>query len=122
MTIQRIGAEGIIADAVIHQKIAYLSGQVADDPVPSSVYDQTRKVLEQIDGILKKCAVDKRQILKAQIWLSDISTFDEMNRAWKEWLPAGCAPARATVEAKLARHPKWAVEIMVTAAISEFSV
>ena len=39
-----------------------------------------------------------------------------MNKAWKEGGVKGEAPARATVEAKLA-DPKWKVEIMMTAAI-----
>jgi enamine deaminase RidA (YjgF/YER057c/UK114 family) len=39
-----------------------------------------------------------------------------MNKAWKEWVSTGNAPARATVEAKLA-DPKWKVEIMMIAAI-----
>jgi enamine deaminase RidA (YjgF/YER057c/UK114 family) len=39
-----------------------------------------------------------------------------MNRAWGEWVAKGHAPARATVESKLA-GPQWKVEIMLTAAI-----
>jgi len=117
MTIKRLGDVNTIADAVIHNGVAYLAGQVAEDPVPNSVYEQTKKVLGQIDNVLKQAGSDKTKLLKTNIWLADITTFDEMNRAWQEWLPEGCAPARATVEAKLAYHPKWAVEIMVTAAV-----
>ncbi len=36
---------------------------------------------------------------------------------WDEWVPHGFTPARATVEAKLAR-PEWKVEIVITAATS----
>jgi len=39
-----------------------------------------------------------------------------MNAAWEAWVPAGHTPARATVEAKLAK-PEWKVEIVVTAAV-----
>jgi enamine deaminase RidA (YjgF/YER057c/UK114 family) len=45
-----------------------------------------------------------------------MSTFAEMNKAWAEWISKGNAPARATVESKLA-DPKFKVEIMLTAAI-----
>lgn len=38
-----------------------------------------------------------------------------MNKAWDAWVPHGFTPARATVEATLAR-PEWKVEIVVTAA------
>ena len=94
---------------------SYLAGQVAEDPVSPSVYEQTKNILKQIDDLLAQANSDKTRILKTNIWLSDISTFAEMNKAWGEWVPKGQAPARATVEAKLA-GPQWKVEIMVTAA------
>jgi enamine deaminase RidA (YjgF/YER057c/UK114 family) len=115
MSIKRFGDATLIADMVIHNGIAYLAGQVAEDPVPSSVYEQTRNILKQIDELLAQAKSDKTRLLKANIWLTDISTFAEMNKAWGEWVPKGQAPARATVEAKLA-GPQWKVEIMVTAA------
>ena len=39
-----------------------------------------------------------------------------MNRAWEAWVVPGQTPARATVEAKLAK-PEYKVEIMVVAAL-----
>ena len=115
MTIKRFGEPTLIADMVVHDGIAYLAGQVAEDPVPSSVYEQTKNILKQIDELLAQANSDKTRILSTNIWLSDISTFSEMNKAWGEWVPKGQAPARATVEAKLA-GPQWKVEIMMTVA------
>ena len=115
MTIKRIGDANTIADAVIHGDTVYLAGHVAEDPISASVYEQTKNVLAQIDATLAAAGSDKTKILRANIWLADIATFAEMNKAWGEWVPKGQAPARATVEAKLAL-PKWKVEIMVTAA------
>ena len=40
---------------------------------------------------------------------------EEMNAAWDAWVPEGHAPARATVEAKLA-DPQFAIEIAIVAA------
>ena len=37
-----------------------------------------------------------------------------MNKVWDNWLPENCAPARATVEAKLA-FPELLVEICIIA-------
>lgn len=116
MSLKRLGDPSVISDAVIHNNIVYLAGQVAEDPVSASVYEQTKNILGQIDAILKQAGTDKTKIIKTNIWLSDISTFQDMNKAWKEWVSTGNAPARATVEAKLA-DPKWKVEIMMTAAI-----
>ena len=116
MTLKRLGDPSVISDAVIHNNIVYLAGQVAEDSVSDSVYEQTKNILGQIDALLKEAGSDKTRVIKTNIWLSDITTFADMNKAWKEWVVKGHAPARATVEAKLA-DPKWKVEIMMTAAI-----
>jgi hypothetical protein len=70
----------------------------------------------EIDQVLKKAGTDKTRIITANIWLSDISTFGEMNAVWDAWVVPGRTPARATVESKLAA-PEYKVEIMVTAAL-----
>ena len=51
----------------------------------------------------------------ANVWLVDIGTFDEMNRAWEEWADPASLPARATVEARLA-SPDYKIEIAAIAA------
>lgn len=103
-----------MSNAVIHNGVVYLAGQVGETGI--CVADQTRACLAEVDRLLALAGTDKTRILKAQIWLADISTFAEMNAVWDEWVPAGHAPARATGEAKLAT-PDYLVEIIVTAAI-----
>ena len=73
-------------------------------------------MLKEIDALLAKAGSDKTRILRAQVYLADITDFDGMNRAWDAWVAPGAAPARATVEARLA-DPGWKVEIVVTAAV-----
>ena len=114
--IQRIEAGPRMSEAVIHGGKVYTAGVIADKTVGQPVFEQTREVLEQIDGLLKQAGTDKTRILKANIWLTDISTFTEMNRAWDEWVIGGQAPPRATVEAKL-YAPGYDVEIMIEAAL-----
>jgi enamine deaminase RidA (YjgF/YER057c/UK114 family) len=116
MTITRIGAGNRMSEAVIHGGKAYLSGLVAEKTKGKSVKEQTAEILAQIDGVLKQAGTDKSKILKANIWLTDIKTFAEMNAAWDAWVVPGQTPARATVESKLAA-PGLDVEIMVEAAI-----
>lgn len=116
MTIKRIGAGKRMSEAVVHGGKVYLAGVVADKAAGQSVTEQTRDILEQIDATLAKAGSDKTRMLKVNIFLSDITTFAQMNAAWDEWIVAGQTPARATVEAKLA-SPDWAVEIMVEAAV-----
>ena len=114
MPVERLGTGPRMSQAVVHGDTVYLAGQVADDPVPS-VTEQTRQVLAKIDQLLKSAGTDKTRILSANIWLADIGGFAEMNAVWDKWVAAGHTPARATVEAALAR-PDYLVEIMVVAA------
>jgi enamine deaminase RidA (YjgF/YER057c/UK114 family) len=48
------------------------------------------------------------------IYLADMADYNGMNQAWDSWVAPGHAPARATVEARLA-NPAWLIEIKVTA-------
>ncbi len=112
--ITRIEPNARMSEAVICGDRVYTCGIVADKAVGKSVTEQTRDILEQIDAILAQAGTNKTRILKANIWLSDISTFAQMNEAWDAWVVAGQAPARATVEGKLVT-PDYAVEIMIEA-------
>jgi len=114
MTIERIKVGPRMSQVVIHGDTIYLAGQVADDP-SADVADQTRQILAKIDNLLAEAGADKSKVLSANVWLSDISTFDQMNAVWDKWVTPGQPPARATVESRLAR-PEFKVEIMVVAA------
>lgn len=113
--IQRIDPGPRMSEASIHAGVAYLAGQVPLTP-DADIETQTREVLAEIDELLAKCGSDKTRILRAQIYLADISDFAGMNRAWDAWVAPGDAPSRATVEARLA-NPAWKVEIVVTAVV-----
>jgi len=101
-----------MSQANIYNGIVYLAGQVGEG---ETVREQTQSILAEIDRLLALSGSSKERILSAQIWLSDMADFSEMNAAWDAWVPAGNAPARATGEAKLAA-PKYRVEIIVVAA------
>jgi enamine deaminase RidA (YjgF/YER057c/UK114 family) len=118
MTIERKNVGKRLSGLVIHRTsgTAYLSGQVPDD-LTADVAGQTRQVLAHIDRLLAEAGTDKSKILSANIWLTDIGTWSQMNEVWDAWVSPGNTPARATVEAKLA-NPALKVEIMVQAALS----
>jgi enamine deaminase RidA (YjgF/YER057c/UK114 family) len=115
MTIKRIEVGPRMSQAVVHGDTVYIAGQVAANPVPS-VKRQTQQILRNIDKLLRAAGTSKSKLLSANIWLSDIRTFGEMNEVWDAWVAKGNTPARATVEAKLA-GPQYLVEIMVQAAL-----
>ena len=115
MSIKRIEVGPRMSQMVIHGDTVYLAGKVAQDAAGRSVAEQTKDILAQIDDLLAQAGTDKSKLLSAQIWLTDIATFNEMNQVWDAWVAAGNPPCRACVESKLAA-PQYKVEIMVTAA------
>ena len=115
MTIQRIKPGPRMSGAVVHGNTVYLAGQVAQESAGKSVTEQTKEILSIIDSLLAEAGTDKSKILMANIWITDMGTFQEMNAVWDAWVSPGNTPARATVEAKLAA-PDYKVEIMVVAA------
>lgn len=115
MAIERIESGKRMSMAVVHGDTVYLAGQVAKSAVGRGVGEQTTEILSVIDGLLGRAGSDKTKLLSATIYLADIATFAEMNEAWEAWVAPGAAPARATVQAKLAA-PQYTVEIVVVAA------
>ncbi len=114
MTIDRRHTGPRMSQIVVHGDTVYLAGQVADDP-SADVRGQTGQILAKIDRYLAEAGTDKSKLLSATIWLSDISTFNQMNAVWDAWVAEGNPPARACVEAKLAA-PELKVEVGVIAA------
>ncbi len=113
--IERIGKAARWSDAVAAHGLVFLAGHVAEETRGQSVLIQTQEVLAQIDDTLAQAGVTKAALVSVTIYLDDIAGFDEMNQAWDAWVDTDNPPARATVEARLAR-PDYAVEIVGVAA------
>lgn len=114
MTITREDRTGRMSGIVGFGDLIWLSGQTAEDR-NADVREQVMSVLSKIDDKLERSGSDKHHILSATIWLKDISDFDAMNEVWDKWVSDESAPARATVEARLA-DPRLLVEIGIVAA------
>ncbi|MDQ1093980.1 enamine deaminase RidA (YjgF/YER057c/UK114 family) [Xanthomonas sacchari] len=112
--IQRFDTGPRMSEMTVYNGVAYLAGQIADD-TSADIAGQTREVLAAIDRLLALAATDKSRILRAEIYMTDLAEFAEMNKVWEEWVSPGNTPARATVQAKLA-DPAWKIEIVITAA------
>lgn len=114
MTIRRFHTGPRMSQAVVCNGIVFLAGQVAEDTA-QDVSGQTRQILATIDRLLAEAGSDKSRLLGATIYLTDIAEFNAMNKVWEAWVLPGCTPARATVQAALAK-PAYKVEIVVVAA------
>ena len=116
MQIERYETGKRMSQAVTYGGFVFLAGQVAIDTPDASVREQTTDILARITRLLESVGSNSTRILSATIWLADMSKFEEMNAVWDTWVPSGHAPARATVEARLAA-PEFSVEIGMIAAI-----
>jgi enamine deaminase RidA (YjgF/YER057c/UK114 family) len=104
-----------VSKIVRHGGGVYLCGQTAGGTTITDVSGQTAEVLRRIDSLLAEIGSDKSRLLAATIYLKEIQDSAAMNSVWEAWMPAGCAPARTTVEAHLAA-PELRVEITAVAA------
>jgi enamine deaminase RidA (YjgF/YER057c/UK114 family) len=75
-----------MSKAVIHGDTVYLAGIVADSPKDKSIAEQTRSILSQIDGFLAMAGTNKTKLLSANIWITDMRSFAEMNMVWDSWV------------------------------------
>ena len=114
MTIERMETRQRMSRIVKHNGIIYLCGQVAED-ASADIKEQTRTMLAKVDALLERAGSDRGHILSATVYIRDMKDFAGMNEVWDAWVPEGHAPARACVEARMAR-PELLVEVSVIAA------
>ena len=115
MKIERKEVGPRMSQIVVHGDTVYLAGIVAHAAKGKSVTEQTKDILATIDKYLAQAGTDRKKVLSATIYITDMSKFAEMNAVWDAWVSPGNTPARATVQAKLVA-PDYNVEIMVVAA------
>ncbi|MBL7004749.1 MAG: RidA family protein [Gammaproteobacteria bacterium] len=112
--IKRIETAKRMSRIVKHNGTIYLCGQVCKD-AEQGIKEQTKSMLEKVDALLEQAGSDRNHILSATIYIKDMKYFSEMNEVWDNWVAEGHAPARACVEAAMAREALL-VEISVVAA------
>ena len=116
-------AIGPYSQAVIHNGIVYLSGQIAIDPATNQLLEaadvetQTRRVLDNLKAVLEAAGSSLDSVLRTTVFLKDMADFPKMNEIYGQYFSAN-PPARSTVQAaKLPRDVS--VEIDAIAALIE---
>ncbi|WP_432470942.1 RidA family protein [Amphritea sp. HPY] len=117
MSIERMETAQRMSRIVIHNDTVYLCGQVAKD-ASAGIKEQTATMLDKVDTLLEQAGSDRNNILSATVYIRDMKDFAGMNEVWDSWVPEGYAPARACVEARMAR-PELLVEVSVVAAVKK---
>lgn len=113
MSIQRHGTTRRYSDSVVHHGTVYLVEVPSN--LDAGIGEQTADLLAGVDRLLAEAGSDRRHLLMATLYLADMADYDAMNAVWDAWVPEGCAPVRACVQARLAK-PEYRVEIALTAA------
>lgn len=102
--------------------MVYTAGLVAWDAKKKlvglgDVTAQTRQVLKNLKGVLAAAGAKPQDVLKCNVYLSDMRYFAAMNEEFKKMFPKD-PPARTTVLAVLA-EPEMLVEIEAVAYVGE---
>ncbi|MCK4763621.1 MAG: RidA family protein [Candidatus Aminicenantes bacterium] len=111
---------GHYSQAIVHDNIVYVSGQLPIDPhsgqkITGPIEEQAAQVLKNLFAILQAAGSGKDQVLKTTVYISDIALWDRVNTVYAEFF-AEHRPARAVVPTK-DLHFGFQVEIEATAAI-----
>lgn len=117
MTITRQHTNQRMSRIVTHNNTVYLCGQVCSD-ASKGITEQTESMLAKVDALLAEANSDKFHLLSATVYVNDMKHFAGMNAVWDAWVPDGYAPARACVQAPMAR-PELLVEVSVIAAVKD---
>ena len=119
-------SQGILAGETL-----YAAGQIASDyktGVPpearqdpafpyygSDIQKQTRYVLNNIRSVFQAAGCDLADVVKSQVFLTDLNDFHYFDQVWKEFFPS--PPPRTTVQVSGLLVPGCRVEIDLTAVL-----
>lgn len=111
-------AVGPYSQAIVAGNLIFTSGQIPLDPktqamVEGDIRVQTERVMDNLGAVLKAAGASFADVVKATIFLADLSDFGTVNEIYGKRFP-GNPPARSTVQ--VAALPKGArVEIELIA-------
>lgn len=106
---------GVRASKIVkHNGTIYLTGQVCADPT-QDITGQTTSTLAKVETLLEQAGSDLEHMLSVIVYIKTMDDFAAMNEVWNAWVPNGFAPARACVQANMAREVLL-VEVSVVAA------
>ncbi len=95
--------KGPYSQAVIHNGLLYISGQIPIDPVTgllvrSTIEEETETVLNNIKNIVEDAGAGLKDVLKVTCYLADIEDFARFNDVYEKYFVQN-PPARTTFQA-----------------------
>jgi 2-iminobutanoate/2-iminopropanoate deaminase len=115
---------GHYSQAVVHENIVYVSGQLPIDPHTGekrtgSIEEQTEQAIKNLFAILEAAGSDREHVIKTTVYISDIALWNRVNTVYSK-LFGEHRPARAVVPTK-ELHFGFQVEIECTAVVKPVS-
>lgn len=112
---------GHYSQAIVHNNLVYVAGQLPIDPVTGeklhgTIEEQTERTLRNIEAILKAANSDLSRVLKMTVYVSDINQWGAVNATYARILGEH-RPARAIVPVK-ELHYGFLIEIDAIAAVN----
>src|SRR4030065_7357 len=82
--------KGPYSQAVIHNGLLYLSGQIPVEPesgmlIRGTIEEETEAVLNNIKSIIEEAGADMDDVLKVTCYLSDMDNFERFNNIYKKY-------------------------------------
>ncbi|HLG04190.1 MAG TPA: RidA family protein [Bacteroidia bacterium] len=93
---------GPYSHGILINNMLFISGQVGKDPVTGEIHNsnieaETKRVMENLKGILHEAGMDFSNVVKTTIFLKDLNNFAKVNQVYGSFF-TGDFPARETVE------------------------
>jgi len=113
---------GHYAQAIVHNNIVYVSGQLPIDPGTAekrigSIEEQTEQALKNLSEILKAAGSNINQVIKTTVYVSDIELWGRVNAVYSKFFGEH-RPARAVVPTRNL-HFGFQIEIEAIAAVNK---
>lgn len=94
---------GPYSQAVLINNTLYTSGQIALNPQTmelnlENIETETKQVMENIKAILTAADMTFENVIKASIFITDMSNFNGINSVYANYFNEATAPARETVQ------------------------
>ncbi len=94
-------AGGHYSQALVHDGLVYVSGQLPIDPasgekITGPIEEQTERTLANLDAILRAAGSDRDHVLKVTVYVSDIAHWGSVNEVYARFFGEH-RPARAIV-------------------------
>lgn len=112
---QAIGAYSVATKV---GKIIYTSGQIAIDPetsqmVADEIKEQTHRVMQNLKIVLEENNSQLNNIIKANVFLTDIGEFQAFNEVYAKYFEEGNYPSRTAIQVgALPNQAKLEIDVM----------